>query len=239
METQKIESFAVIFHSLTRSNEQENPVSVTVTSHPVSTHDDKITIGAGQNISMKEQSKMAALLIDSLDTELKIFPDTVLARSFDALVWYRPAARTEIRFIQGGDVISFSVPTPNLIFKLKQGKLSVVSVEGNKKPVSSSKLYHAPFGNINEASSMCVGNNSLPDYPSLTVIEYIERFFFESEFTEHRNEFCIKDVTDWVEHVSFWKGLKDKQTFPKRKMSYIRSKSDNILTLQDWIEDDE
>jgi PRTRC genetic system protein B len=229
----EIESFAVIFNSFVNEKRDQH---TTVTSHPISTINSRFVLGAGQVLSMKDQSRMAALLVDNLDTELKIFPDSVIARSFDSIVWYREAKPALMRFIFNDKVIEQTAPCPNLIFKIKNKTLSVVAVGGKRKPTSESKLYHAPFANIYEGTDMCVGSNELPPYPSLTDIDRIERMFFESEFTDTKHNLAIKQVEGWQEHVSFWESIANKKSFPNRKLNYVKDENDKTFTLLDWVE---
>ena len=211
---------------------------ICITSHPIYKTGKESVIGAGKAFSDGDAENMLKILADKRREKRELLPSTLLAKTVDSMIWYRPATmKTVVRFI-GGETgaLEFVVPVPNLIFKCASGSMEVCSFKGKGRPSNDTLLYHAPFGNINKTMQMCVGANQVPKYPSVSEISDLEDMFFESEFSElHFNGAC-KGIDSYEALVNFYKTLEGKERFPTRKMLAVkRSDGESALTLGGWV----
>lgn len=117
----------------------------------------------------------------------EILPASVLVRTSELLVWWRPAQHRILFFGEhsgaGSDLNGKRYPIPPLVFKVASGKLSVRALDKDERPQGETKLKTAPFWNGTESGEICIGTMRTPESSGVDAIEGWERGFFQSEFT--------------------------------------------------------
>jgi PRTRC genetic system protein B len=128
----------------------------------------------------------------------EILPASVLVRTSELLVWWRPAQYRILFFGEhsgvGSDLNGKRYPIPPLVFKVASGKLSVRALDKDERPQGETKLKTAPFWNGNESGEICIGTMRTPESSGVDAIEGWERGFFQSEFT---HAFCAARLTSF------------------------------------------
>ena len=118
----------------------------------------------------------------------------ILSAGLDTLIWWCPAARRRIWFkpnAAAGDtevkrlrkLSGQHIWYPPLMFKAQPDSLSAFALAANERPKANTRIYKAPFWNLNEGG-MCNGDITLP----AVAAENIGRFqsaFFDSAFTHN------------------------------------------------------
>lgn len=228
----KFESYAITVHQATSHNSNE----AIMLSHEIKAINGKMQIGAGRGFSSEDKSRIFELMEKEVGmVDFTFLSEKVLALSRYGICFYREAKPCAFwvnkTFEQSCKI---KAPCPRLVFKVRNGRLSVVALRGNGRPRGDEFVCHAPFGNISGGTAMCF-NNSLPARPEIKDCDVIERGFFESPFTEYHRNGGIRGVEDWQGHVAFWESVKEDERFNEAVLSEIRSEEGG-LRLREWIE---
>lgn len=103
------------------------------------------------------------------------------------IVWYRKGAASLI-FKKDLNVKNGIYNLPTLIFMLKGKTLSVFAIK-SKSINEKSDLYKAPFHNIYDNGSVCMGSAIINESNELkTIIKNYESAFFNSKFSHYQSE---------------------------------------------------
>jgi PRTRC genetic system protein B len=102
------------------------------------------------------------------------------------MIWYRMA---EIRVLHTAPQLKLPVDktwVPPLIYVASSKQMEVYALKSNSRPKEKTKLYLAPFFNVNDDGDVCLGNArvqkpKVKTYSSL--MQYWEDLFWLSEFT--------------------------------------------------------
>lgn len=148
------------------------------------------SLGAGQPVT----SAFLRALGDGLGAglPLEVIPPTVLCRTPDVTVWWRPAQRAPLFYapwkeVKHGDALKAlsgrRVPQPPLVFKATRTQLWVRAIAGDDRPTASTPTYEAPYFNVSTTGAVCLGSMRRPTSRGIAAIAEWERAFFESEFT--------------------------------------------------------
>ena len=154
------------------------------------------TAFAGGSILPGQPVTMAALeaLLTALGRRVGggfIAPE-ILSAGLDTVIWWCPAARRRIWFKPNGSdeenkrIRKFNgqfIWYPPLMFRAQPDSLSAFALAANERPKANTRIYKAPFWNLNEGG-MCNGDITLP----AVAAENISRFqsaFFDSAFTHN------------------------------------------------------
>lgn len=116
--------------------------------------------------------------------------------------WWRPPAPARVFFECVNDKapakhlgkVSAITPQPGLVFTLAGDAWHVFAVKGADRPTPATRLYRAPYFNVDEHGYICEGNLSRPASVSAESLARFERAFFDSRFT-HTNVRSSKDIT--------------------------------------------
>jgi len=115
----------------------------------------------------------------------EVFPDTVLARTPEMLVWWsRPQRR--VMFFGGSDqearkLNGLVFPHPALVFKVADKDLLVRAVATSARPDPNTPMKTAPYWNTDVR--VCPGSMRVPDSSDVASIPQWDDAFFQSEFT--------------------------------------------------------
>ncbi len=75
---------------------------------------------------------------------------------------------------------------PSLVWKADKQHLSVFAIKDTNRPSINTRLYHAPWFNIYESGSVCMGNVDISIGDNCALEDFItqwEHYFFESKFS--------------------------------------------------------
>jgi PRTRC genetic system protein B len=164
--------------------------------------------------------------------DIEVLPENIVACNRDRLVWWIPAKTAPMFFKEGDnpDLKGLSgarFPQPALVFMVDNHELSIRALKASERPRANAKLSIAPYWNVNEEGSVCLGTARRPAKFSVSTIPHWERCFWESEFTHpsgvHRLTMHQGGFT------ALWRSLKGKKTFPADTLV------DSGETLGNWI----
>lgn len=125
-------------------------------------------------------------------------------------VWYRPAEERVLHFSQGLKIPTGKAWVPAMLYVVDKNQLTVFALKSNARPTEKTKLYMAPFHNVSEDGSVCLGSAKVKKPKQLTydsMMKYWEDLFWLSEFSHVNGDNRTKSDLSAV-----WKKLlKDKK----------------------------
>jgi PRTRC genetic system protein B len=154
-------------------------------------------------------------------TKPEIFPETVLARTPDLLVWWSPPQR-RVMFFGGTDdearkLNGLIFPHPAIIFMVAGKDLFVRSLATASRPVGNSPLKTAPYWNTDSRGLVCPGTMRLPSGSAVCSIPNWEAAYFESEFTHAAGAVRLTSYPSGF--VALWRKLAGRKRFPVRYLT--------------------
>ena len=147
----------------------------------------------------------------------EFLPENVLMRTQETIMWWTPASIRPMYYVadKGQELVQLSgkrFPQPALIFRARSGSLDVRALAGNERPTPATSLYLAPYWNVSNNGSVCLGTTKVPRDVSVKSLTRWEEAFFESEFT-HANA-STSLTTHPAGFIGLWKSLIGKKKFP-------------------------
>lgn len=132
-----------------------------------------------------------------------------------SMIWYRPA---EIRLMHFKEELGLPIAkawVPPMIYVVERKSLYVYALLDDDRPTDKTKLYRAPFPNVAETGSVCLGSARVKKHENNyeAIIQYWEDLFWLSEFTHFNGS--DKILKKPIE--KFWKTLLNSKT--KKKWS--------------------
>ena len=103
-------------------------------------------------------------------------------RGRERYAWYRPAEERQMYFTKKLNIKTGKMQIPGILYSVTGNLLSVYVFKGRQP---KDKLYKAPFFNVHDSGSVCLGNAKLKKPKELTyesVMHYWEELFWKSEF---------------------------------------------------------
>ena len=161
----------------------------------------------------------------------EIFPDNVLARTPDMLVWWsRPQRR--VMFFGGVDqearkLNGLVFPHPALIFKVAGKDLFVRAMATASRPGPETRLKAAPYWNTDSRGLVCAGSMRVPESSDFASIPAYGDAYFQSEFTHAAGAVRLTSHTEGF--IGLWRSLVGKKRFP---VQYL---TDAGETLQEFV----
>jgi PRTRC genetic system protein B len=192
-----------------------------VTEHPVTVDTNGLPrIGEGSLLSRDFLDR----LIESMRGRQadEFLPENVLVRTQDRIAFWIPGrVRTMFYFADRSpelvDLNGKRFPQPPLLFDVSRGNLSIFALKESKRPTKDTKLYRAPYWNVNDQGDVCLGSTRVPDALSVDSITRWADSFFESQFT-HQN--AGRPLTTHPNgFVALWRELKGKKEFPAKYLA--------------------
>lgn len=101
------------------------------------------------------------------------------------MIWYRPEEQRQLFFSESLHIPSGVAWVPALLYRVQSNSLDVFALADNSRPEPVTKLFHAPFHNVN-GGDVCLGSASVkkPDQKTFhTIMKYWEDMFWLSEFS--------------------------------------------------------
>ncbi len=117
----------------------------------------------------------------------EILPECVLMRTSDVTAWWVPTAVRPMFFSQTSDGKTLNgrtYPHPPLNFVIDgEHGLSVRALLEDRRPGPRTAIAIAPYWNVNERGSICLGSMATPRSSGLASLNEWVESFFQSEFT--------------------------------------------------------
>lgn len=140
------------------------------------------------------------------------------------VMWFTKATCKELFFTNGLDIPNGMANVPALLWIASKDKLNIYALKSDRKPTENTRLYYAPFFNVYENGTVCMGSVDVNIKKSSSLEEFTtawESYFFNSYFSHlMQNHNPIQGNC-----VSLWKKLrKTGEPFPKE-----------VLKKTDWI----
>ena len=108
------------------------------------------------------------------------------------LIWYIKPSKHQLSFRKSLGIDDGVMELPTLVFKMKGNSLNVYAVKLSK-PNLKTKLYRAPFHNVNNSGVVCMGSSKVRESNELSeIMKAYEDGFFMSKFTELHGSSPIK-----------------------------------------------
>ena len=161
----------------------------------------------------------------------EIFPDNILARTPDLLVWWlRPQRR--IMFFGGTNeearkINGLVFPHPALVFKVVSKDLFVRALATSSRPSPVTPLKMAPYWNTDSRGLVCAGSMRVPESSDVASIPAYGDAYFQSEFTHAAG--AVRLTSHPGGFIGLWKGLAGKKRFP------VQHLIDAGETLQEFV----
>jgi len=161
----------------------------------------------------------------------EIFPDNILARTPDLLVWWlRPQRR--IMFFGGTNeearkINGLVFPHPALVFKVVSKDLFVRALATSSRPSPVTPLKMAPYWNTDSRGLVCAGSMRVPESSDVASIPAYGDAYFQSEFTHAAG--AVRLTSHPGGFIGLWKGLAGKKRFPAQHLI------DAGETLQEFV----
>ncbi|BCQ30384.1 PRTRC system protein B [Caballeronia novacaledonica] len=215
----RVDELAAISAILLYGRQDRSAVYGTV--HPVTQgKSGRATIGAGRPIDRMALVDCLRELAQNAAPKAEFLPETVLAVSQDAVMWWcRPAMRRVFFDCQEIGRRSAVVPHPGLVFRAASSGFSVFALQEDSRPTPASKLHEPPYFNTWDWGRICIGSAHVPKRIDVESIAGWESGFFESAFT-HPNHGNTR-VSHPKGEFAFWKEMLDGkygEQFPKEAL---------------------
>ena len=145
------------------------------------------------------------------------------------LIWFAPAKQHQMYFTKGLHLPNGRAYTPSLLFVAHNNRLYIFATKTKKKPTLSTKLYRAPFHNISNDGSVCLGNGKRSEKKYKYFNEVMaswETVFWATEFS------AIHGIPVKGNPNTLWKHLIETgELFPNGKLIESQYKTLQELTL--------
>jgi PRTRC genetic system protein B len=172
-------------------------------------------------------------LAQGLGAQVKpeIFPDKVLARTPDMLVWWTQPQR-RVMFFGGTDqearkLNGLVFPHPALVFKVLGKNLFVRAVATSSRPRPETHLKTAPYWNTDSRGLVCAGSMRVPESSDIASIPAWQDAYFQSQFTHAAGP--VRLTSHPGGFIGLWKGLAGRKRFP---VQYLIDAGE---TLQEFV----
>ena len=160
--------------------------------------------------------------------QAEFLPQNVIARTERLIAWWTRHQKRQMFFgtTQGdmGGINGATFPQPALVWLAMDRSLSVRALKEDRRPRADTKLCVAPYWNLYETGSVCLGSMRAPDNSTVASIPQWEQSFYESEFT-HGNVGRLTRHHGGFEGL--WKELAGKKKFP----------IDSLIELPETVEE--
>ncbi len=208
---------AILIYEESASSSTDGRIAATI--HKVKVDKGVPEVDAGHPITLTAVENLAAALGTHIESEL--LPEEILSISMSQMVWWCPPSRRRIWFnpeknAPGHDELKKLngkfVQHPALLFIARRG-LNVFALDTTTRPTSASKVFRAPYFNIDQGGHMCNGTARLPNELGPSTLKKYEAAFFNSAFS-HSN-WGHKLTTHPGAHLGLWQEMAErKKPFP-------------------------
>lgn len=194
-----------------------NPIN----AHPLSERETKIL---AKSLNTEKEKSKAFLKTESILPTHVLYINPIEKGS---VIWYTKARKTNLFFTESLEIPNGTASIPAMLWMASKHHLTVFALISDKRPTEKTVLYDAPFFNVYENGSVCMGTVNVDIKNSASVEEFIrawESYFFNSRFSHlNHNPTNSNCVNLWKELVNTDK------TFPKEILKKTNKILKNIL----------
>ena len=187
------------------------------------------TLGPAKTLTIEFIQSLVQALGGRVQAEF--LPESVLARTERLIAWWTPPQKREMFFgaTQGdlGEINGAIFPQPALVWLAMDHSLSIRALKENRRPAADTKLCVAPYWNVYDTGSVCLGSMRAPDASTVASIPEWEQSFYESEFT-HGNVGRLTRHPGGFEGL--WKELAGKEEFPTESLIELPETVEEFLS---------
>ena len=151
-------------------------------------------IGAGKPLQQETIQGMVNVFFDEKQNKIKIsglLPENLLSFQLTnggsyKMIWYRPAEIRVLHFAKALKLSTGEMWVPAMIYQATNRGLNVYALKSNSRPSDKTALLRAPFFNVGNDGSVCLGNANIkkPTENAYSALQkYWEDLFWLSEFT--------------------------------------------------------
>lgn len=157
-------------------DENGNPIN----AHPLTTKE-------AERLSQSLNTRK--LLNNACFVPTGLLPTTVLSVNPSGqgkVIWCSKPQKVSLFFIEKLGIPNGMANLPSLLWKATKNELSVFALKGKRRPTLKTKLYYAPFFNIYESGSICMGTVNIKVARASSLGEFMqqwESYFFNSYFS--------------------------------------------------------
>jgi PRTRC genetic system protein B len=194
-------------------NEQASRYMATVHGIVQSENAGAPVLGAGQLMTTAVLRELSRTLGTACPAEF--LPEQVVARTPELLAWWTPALIRPMFFRNGSELAEVSgqrFPHPALLFVIRNGLPYVRAMRSSQRPNAETKLYAAPYWNLDNDGAVCAGTMCVPKSTSVATMAAWEQAFFQSEFTHLGGAVRLTKRKGGT--AALWRGLAGKSNFP-------------------------
>jgi PRTRC genetic system protein B len=123
------------------------------------------TLGPAKTLTIEFVQSLVQALGGRVQAEFP--PESVIARTERLIAWWTPPQKRQMFFgtTQGdmGGLDGAAFPQPALVWLAMDHSLSVRALKVNHRPVADTKLCVAPYWNVYDSGSVCLGSMRAPD----------------------------------------------------------------------------
>lgn len=195
-----------------------NPIN----AHPLSEREAKIL---AKSLNTEKEKSKAFLKPES------ILPTNVLyinPTEKGSVIWYTKVKKTKLFFTESLEIPNGRASIPAILWMASKQHLTVFALISDKRPTEKTVLYHAPFFNVYENGSVCMGTVNVDIKNSASVDKFTqawEDYFFKSRFSHLNNHNPTNGNC-----VNIWKELMNTdKLFPKEKLKKTKKTLKNLL----------
>jgi PRTRC genetic system protein B len=178
-------------------------------------------------LSLKESTQLAGALDTSEElTRRFLKPSGLLPKNILYLnpeqggyaVWYTPAQKVDLFFVEGLGIANGKAFVPPLLWKASKNTLCIYAMDTDTQINENTALYHAPFFNLYKDGKVCLGTVSVNIKADCLLEEFLylwEQYFFNSYFSH-----VIGDASPVRTNiVQLWQNLVNtKKRFPLKSL---------------------
>ena len=184
-----------------------NPIN----AHPLTEKEAKTLVKALNTKTQKEKSK------DFLKPK-GILPTNILQinpSENGSVLWFTKSMKKQLYFTENLEILNGRAEVPAMLWFANKRSLKIFALSSNQRPTEKTPLFYAPFFNVYENGSVCMGTVDVHIQNSTSLEEFIknwEDYFFNSYFSHLMNEHNPINGNC----VSLWKSLiNTDKPFPK------------------------
>jgi PRTRC genetic system protein B len=224
---------ALLLH--TNPHESDESSAKVITLHRIAFTNGVPALDSGRLLATQEAAVLGQGLTKQFAAHRRLeqsdfLPETLLAETPSSMTWFRPPTRTRMHWLVTKEGEWLDAILPGLIFHVQDNVLCVAAYEGHARPNASTKVYHAPLGNVFDDTRVCIGNAQLPWRGGYESMEAWERVLLSTNFTHPNHHLVLRGGADTAQLIAFWRGRKRHKHPPAaRFLAPLK------LTAREWV----
>jgi PRTRC genetic system protein B len=181
-----------------------------INAHPLSVQE---ADGLAKALTVSSKQEPVFLQAKGLLSENVLF---IQSMETGYAIWYTPAQKRNLLFSDNLGIPSGEASVPALVWKASKSTLSIYALCDNQRPLADTSLYYAPFFNVYQDGSVCMGTVDVAIKKSTSLEAFMlewENYFFNSYFSHLNGGHC--PVSGNI--IQLWQSLlTSQQEFPSQ-----------------------